>query len=53
MNYLNAKSVVNNEGKIIIPETILKKLGIEKGDVLELTATDNLIVIEKCEDEEK
>jgi bifunctional DNA-binding transcriptional regulator/antitoxin component of YhaV-PrlF toxin-antitoxin module len=50
--FTNAKSIINNNGQITIPEPMLKKLGFEKGDVLRLTATETLIVIEKCEDEE-
>ena len=50
--FTDAKSIINNNGQITIPETMLKKLGFEKGDVLRLTATDSLIVIEKCEDDE-
>jgi bifunctional DNA-binding transcriptional regulator/antitoxin component of YhaV-PrlF toxin-antitoxin module len=50
--FTNAKSIINNNCQITIPETMLKKLGFEKGDVLQLTATDHLIVIEKCEDKE-
>ena len=51
--FTDAKSIINNNGQITIPETMLKKLGFEKGDVLRLTATDHLIIIEKCEDEEE
>ena len=50
--FTDAKTIINNNCQITIPETMLKKLGFEKGDVLRLTATENLIVIEKCEDEE-
>lgn len=49
--FTDAKSIINNNCQITIPETMLKKLGFEKGDVLRLTATENLIVIEKCETE--
>ena len=50
--FTDAKTIINNNCQITIPETMLKKLGFEKGDVLRLTATDSLIVIEKCEDDE-
>jgi bifunctional DNA-binding transcriptional regulator/antitoxin component of YhaV-PrlF toxin-antitoxin module len=50
--FTDAKSIINNNGQIIIPESMLKKLGIKEWDVLQLTATDHLIIIEKCEDEE-
>jgi bifunctional DNA-binding transcriptional regulator/antitoxin component of YhaV-PrlF toxin-antitoxin module len=50
--FTDAKTIINNNCQITIPETMLKKLGFEKGDVLRLTATESLIVIEKCEDEE-
>jgi AbrB family looped-hinge helix DNA binding protein len=42
-------SVIDNNGKILIPEEIRKKLKINKGDILEIMATDNIIVIEKFE----
>jgi AbrB family looped-hinge helix DNA binding protein len=40
-------------GRVYVPKEMLKKLNIEKGDELRLTATGNIIVIEKCEGEEK
>lgn len=49
--FTDAKSIINNNCQITIPDKMLKKLGFEKGDVLRLTATDSLIVIEKCEEE--
>lgn len=50
--FTDAKSIINNNGQIIIPESMLKKLGIKEWDVLRLTATDHLIIIEKCEGDE-
>lgn len=50
--FTDAKTIINNNCQIAIPETMLKKLGIKEWDVLKLTATDHLIIIEKCEDEE-
>lgn len=52
MSFLTEKSIVNDEGKIIVSEKMLKKLGIKKWDLLQLTATKNLIIIEKCEGED-
>ena len=49
MKYLAGKVVIDNNGKILIPEKMLKKTKINKGDILEITATDNLIIIEKFE----
>ena len=49
MKFLSRKVVIDNTGKILVPEEIRKKLKIEKGDILEITATDNLIIIEKFE----
>jgi bifunctional DNA-binding transcriptional regulator/antitoxin component of YhaV-PrlF toxin-antitoxin module len=51
--YLKSKSAINGDGKIIIPENMLKKLNIKEWEVLQLTATGNVIVIEKCEVEEE
>jgi bifunctional DNA-binding transcriptional regulator/antitoxin component of YhaV-PrlF toxin-antitoxin module len=51
--YLKSKSAVSGDGKIIIPENMLKKLNIKEWEVLQLTATGNIIVIEKCEVEEE
>lgn len=49
MKYLNKKIMVGDLGKIYIPSQIQKKLKIAEGDILELTATENLIIIEKFE----
>lgn len=48
---MTVKSIINSNGQIAIPDKMLKKLNIKQGDILELTATDNLIVIEKYEGE--
>lgn len=53
MNYLNKKIRVDDLGRIAIPNEMLKRLGIVDGDILQITATENLIVIEKCEVEEE
>lgn len=53
MSYINSKVRLNNLGEITLPYIMQKKLGIEKGDILQLTATDNIIIIEKCEGEEE
>lgn len=39
---------VDDLGRIAIPNIMLKKLGVIENDVLKITATNNLIVIEKC-----
>ena len=51
MSYMSAKSILKSNCQITIPDKMLMKLGIKKGDVLQLTATGNIIVIEKCEDD--
>lgn len=50
---INEKSRVDDLGGIQIPNEMLKKLGIVDGDILRLTATGNIIVIEKCEGDEE
>lgn len=47
--FLTAKKIIDDMGKIAIPNEMLKKLGIVENDILLITATDNLIIIEKCE----
>jgi AbrB family looped-hinge helix DNA binding protein len=49
MKYLTSRTIVDSAGKILIPETTRKEMGIEKGDILEITSIGNVIVIEKCE----
>lgn len=49
MSYINSKARVDDLGKIAIPNEMLKKVGIVENDVLQITATDSLIIIEKCE----
>ena len=51
--YLSSKTLIDDLGRISIPNEMLKKLGIVDGDVLQITATENLIIIEKCEGEEE
>ena len=48
-SFINSVTKVDDLGRIAIPNEMLKKLGIVDGDVLQITATDNLIIIEKCE----
>ena len=47
--FINQNVLIGDLGRIYIPKEMLKKLNIEKGDELRLTATGNIIVIEKCE----
>lgn len=51
--FINQNVLMGDLGRIYIPKEMLKKLNIEKGDELRLTATGNIIVIEKCEGEEE
>lgn len=51
--FINGNVLMGDLGRIYIPKEMLEKLNIEKGDELQLTATGNIIVIEKCEDEEE
>lgn len=51
--FINVKSRIDDLGRIQIPKEMRKKLGINEGDTLQLTATGNIIVIEKCEGEEE
>ena len=50
-SFINSVTKIDDLGRVHIPKEIRKKLGIKEGDILEITATDNLIVIEKCESE--
>jgi bifunctional DNA-binding transcriptional regulator/antitoxin component of YhaV-PrlF toxin-antitoxin module len=45
--------VMGDSGRIYIPPIMLKKLKINPGQTLKMTATENLIIIEKCEGEEE
>lgn len=51
MSYISAKVKLNNCGELVLPYQMQRKLGVEKGDILQLVATGNIIVIEKCEEE--
>lgn len=51
--FITEKKQIDDLGRIKIPNEMLKKLGIVDGDILQLTATGNIIVIEKCEGEEE
>lgn len=53
MNFKVSKTIVDELGRITIPNEMLKSLGVVDGDVLDLIVTDNVIVIEKCEVEEE
>jgi AbrB family looped-hinge helix DNA binding protein len=51
--FINQNVLMGDLGRIYIPKEMLEKLNIEKGDELRITATGNIIVIEKCEGEEE
>ena len=51
--FINGKSQIDDLGRIQIPREMRKKLGVNEGDTLQLTATGNIIVIEKCEGDEE
>ena len=51
--FINGKRRIDDLGRIHIPREMRKKLKIEEGDILQITATENIIVIEKCEVEEE
>jgi AbrB family looped-hinge helix DNA binding protein len=51
--FINQNVLIGDLGRIYIPKEMLEKLNIEKGDTLQLTATGNIIVIEKCEGDEE
>jgi AbrB family looped-hinge helix DNA binding protein len=51
--FISEKSQIDDLGRIQIPREMRKKLGVNEGDILQLTATGNVIVIEKCEVEEE
>ena len=53
MQCLTETGRVDDLGRIRIPKEMRKNLGINEGDTLQLTATGNIIVIEKCEGEEE
>lgn len=53
MSFISTTVIMVDEDKISIPQKMLKKLKIQKGDKLQITATENLIIIEKCEGEEE
>lgn len=47
--FISQNILIGDLGRIYIPKEMLKKLNIEKSDELQLTATGNIIVIEKSE----
>lgn len=51
--FINQNVLMGDLGRVYIPKEMLEKLNIKKGDELRLTATGNIIVIEKCEGEEE
>lgn len=51
--FINGKSQIDDLGRIQIPKEMRKKLGINEGDKINITATGNIIVIEKCEGEKE
>lgn len=51
LEFINQNVLIDDLGRIHIPKEMRKKLEIQEGDELRLTATGNIIVIEKCEDD--
>lgn len=51
--FINQNVIMGDLGRVYVPKEMLEKLKIEKGDELRLTATGNIIVIEKCEGDEE
>lgn len=51
--FITEKKRIDDLGRIQMPNEMRKKLGINEGDTLQLTATGNVIVIEKCEGEKE
>lgn len=50
---INEKSRVDDLGRVYIPKVMRKKLKLQEGDILRVTALTDVIVIEKCEGEEE
>ena len=46
---LSEKSRVDDLGRVYIPKEMRKKLKIQEGDTVRVTALTEVIVIEKCE----
>lgn len=44
---------VDNFGRITIPKTLRKKLNIQENDALEISITENSIILQKCNDVSK
>jgi AbrB family looped-hinge helix DNA binding protein len=47
--FINRNVLMGDLGRVYIPKEMLEKLNIKKGDELRLTATGNVIVIEREE----
>jgi AbrB family looped-hinge helix DNA binding protein len=47
--FINQNVLMGDLGRVYIPKEMRKKLGINEGDTLQLTATGNIIVIEREE----
>jgi AbrB family looped-hinge helix DNA binding protein len=47
--FINQNVLMGDLGRVYIPKEMLEKLNIKKGDELRLTATENVIVIEREE----
>ena len=47
-DFINETITMGDLGKIFVPKKMLEKLGIEKGQKLNITSTNTLIIIEKC-----
>lgn len=51
--FINGKSRVDDLGRAYIPKVMRKKLKLQEGAILRVTALTDVIVIEKCEGEEE
>lgn len=53
MSFMSTTFVMGDSGRIYIPHIMLKKLKINPGQTLKITATENIIVVEKVESEDE
>lgn len=51
--FMSVNFTMGDLGRIYIPQKMFEKLKIKMGDKINITATGNIIVIEKCEGKEE